>query len=55
MILALGARGLQFDSQNAPPKEKKYNFERKKKQKHKIVINKNYKSTIKAFGISGMV
>ena len=41
MILALGARGLEFDSRNAPPKDKNDNFERKRKQKNKIglVIN----------------
>ena len=30
MILALGARGLEFDSRNAPPKDKNDNFEMKK-------------------------
>ena len=37
MILALGARGLEFDPRNAPLKDKNDNFERKKKIKIKIV------------------
>ena len=56
MILALGAKGLKFDSRNAPSKENKHNFE--------TSINFSYIyagkyigiwSTIKAFGLSGMI
>ena len=36
MILALGARGLEFDSRNAPLKDKNDNFEREKKNKMKL-------------------